>query len=101
MALGEDMVISEVRLAGRSKGLIWGIAGASVIVLAASTLVSGILLPGLLIAAGIVALTWTIVRMTISIALAEEQIVERCKPFYSTEMSISDVLAITVVFELR
>ncbi|MHA7167113.1 hypothetical protein ACX801_02990 [Arthrobacter bambusae] len=89
------MVVSEARLARRSKGLIWGIVGASVIVLVVSALVSGIVLPGLLIAAGIVALTWTIVRMTVSIATAGEKIVLRCTPFYSTEISISDILAVT------
>jgi hypothetical protein len=68
------MVISEARLAGRSKGLICGIVSASVIVLVVSALVSGIVLPGLLMAAGIVAFTWAIVRMTVSIAIAEEKI---------------------------
>ncbi len=33
--------------------------------------------------------------MTVSIAIAEEKIVLRCARFYSTEMSISDVLAVT------
>ena len=89
------MVISEARLDRRSKGLIWGIVSASVIVLVVSALVSGVLLPGLLMAAGIVTLTWTIVRMTVSIAMVEEKIVLRCAPIYSTEMSISEVLAVT------
>ncbi len=93
------MVISEAQLAVRSKGLIWGIVGASVIVLVVSALVSGILLPGLLVAAGIVAFTWAIVRVTVSIAIAEEKIVLRCAPFYSTEVSISDVLAVTTAPE--
>ena len=88
------MVISEVRLARRSRVLIWGIVSASVIVLVVSALVSGIFLPELLMAAGIVAFTWAIVRMTVSIAIAEEKIVLRCAPFYSTEVSISDVLAV-------
>ncbi|MFF2298636.1 hypothetical protein [Arthrobacter sp. NPDC058127] len=60
-----------------------------------SALVSGILLPGLLITAGIVTLSWTMVRMTVSIAIADEKIVLSCKPFYSIEVSISDVLAVT------
>lgn len=77
------MVVSEARLAGRSKGLIWGIVGASVIVSVVSALVSGILLPRLLMAAGIVALTWTIVRMNVSIAIAEEKIVLRCAVLFN------------------
>ena len=89
------MVISEAGLPGSSKGLIWGIVGASVMVLVVSALVSGIVLPGLLMVAGIAALTCLIVRMTVSIAIDEEKIVLRCAPFYSTEVSISDVLAIT------
>ncbi|WP_284751799.1 hypothetical protein [Arthrobacter sp. efr-133-R2A-120] len=93
------MVISEARLAGSSKSLIWGIVGASVMVLVVSALVSGIVLPGLLVAAGIVAFTWAIVRMTVSIAVAGEKIVLSCKPFYSTEVSISDVLAVTTAPE--
>lgn len=93
------MVISEARLAGRSTGLIWGIVGASVIVLVVSALVSGILLPGLLMAVGIVAVTWTIVRMTVSITISEEKIVLRLAPFYSTEMSISDIVAVAAVPE--
>ncbi|MFB9714705.1 hypothetical protein [Arthrobacter methylotrophus] len=60
-----------------------------------SALAAGILLPGLLVAAGIVAVTWTIVRMTVSIATAEEKIVVRCAPFYSTEIPISEVSAVT------
>ncbi|GAA5189762.1 hypothetical protein GCM10023346_05200 [Arthrobacter gyeryongensis] len=88
------MVISEARLAGRSKVLIWGIVGASVIVLVVSALVSGILLPGLLMAAGILAITCAIVRLTVSIAIAEEKIVLRCAPFYSTKISTSDVVAV-------
>jgi hypothetical protein len=90
------MVISEAQLAVGSKGLIWGIVGASVIVLVVSALVSGILLPGLLVAAGIVAFTWVIVRMTVSIAIAEEKIVLGCAPFYSIEVSNPDVLAVTM-----
>jgi hypothetical protein len=89
------MVISEAQLAGRSKGLIWGIVGASVVVLLVSAMVSGILLPGLVIASSIVALTWAIVRVTVSITISEEKIVLRCAPFYSTEVPISDVLAVT------
>ena len=88
------MVISEARLEGRSKGLIWGIVGAAVSVLIVSALVSGILLPGLLMATCIVALTCAIVRMNISVAIAEDKIVLRCAPFYSTEVSIPDVLAV-------
>ncbi|OOP63731.1 hypothetical protein BMF89_05480 [Arthrobacter sp. SRS-W-1-2016] len=90
------MVISEAQLAVRSKGLIWGIVGASVIVLVVSALVSGILLPGLLVAAGIVAFTWVIVQMTVSIAIAEEKIVLGRAPFYSIEVSNPDVLAVTM-----
>ncbi|WP_284981208.1 hypothetical protein [Arthrobacter sp. efr-133-TYG-118] len=40
-------------------------------------------------------MTWLILRMTVSIAIAEEKIVLRCAPFYSIEVSISDVLAVT------
>ncbi|MGM7775433.1 hypothetical protein ACSVHC_05350 [Arthrobacter sp. KNU-44] len=50
-------------------------------------------------AAGIVAFTWAIVRMTVSIAITEEKIVLRLAPFYSTEMSISDVVAVAGVPE--
>ena len=89
------MVISEARLAGRSKNLIWGIVGASVIVLILPAVASGILLPGLLMTSGIVALTWTIVRMTVSIAMTDEKIVLRLAPFYSTEISILDVVAVS------
>ncbi|MEW1820904.1 hypothetical protein AB0323_08955 [Arthrobacter sp. NPDC080031] len=93
------MLISEARLAGSSRGLIWGIVGASVITLVASSLVSGTPVPGLLLAAGILPLTWTIVRMTVSIAMADKKIVLRCGPFYSSEISISDVLAIATAPE--
>jgi hypothetical protein len=89
------MVISEAKLANGPKGLIWGIVGASAIGVVVSAQAWGILLPGLLIAAGVVGLTWLIVRMTVSIAIAEEKIVVRCVPFYSTEIPISDVLAVT------
>jgi hypothetical protein len=89
------MVISEARLAAGAKGLIWGIVAASVMVIVISAQAGGILLTGLLIAAGIVVLTWLIVRMTVSIAVTEESIVVRCEPFYSTEIPISDVLAVT------
>ncbi|MDQ0029686.1 hypothetical protein [Arthrobacter bambusae] len=89
------MVISEAHLARRSKGLIWGIVGASVVVVVVSAMVSGIVLPGLVLAAGIVALTWAIVRATVSVAITGEKIVLRCAPFYSTEVPISDVLAVT------
>lgn len=61
---------------------------ASVIVLVVSALVSDTVLPGLLIAAGIVVLSWAIVRMTVSIAIAEVKIVLRCAPCCSTEVSI-------------
>ena len=88
------MVISEARLADHTKGLIWGIVSASVMVLIVSALVSDILVPGLLIAAGILAFTWTVVRITVSIVVAEEKIVLRCAPFYSTEVPISDVVAV-------
>ncbi|UKA63763.1 hypothetical protein [Arthrobacter sp. FW306-04-A] len=89
------MVISEARLARDSKGLIWGIVSASTIVIVISAQAGGILLPGLLIAAGIVALTWLIVRMTVSIAVTEEKIVLRCAPFYSTTIPLSDLSAVT------
>ncbi|WAH98849.1 hypothetical protein [Arthrobacter sp. MMS18-M83] len=89
------MVISEARLARDSKGLIWGIAGASTIVIVISAQAGGILLPGLLIAAGIVALTWLILRMTVSIAITDEKIVLRCEPFYLTAIPLSDLSAVT------
>ncbi len=89
------MVISEARLARDSKGLIWGIVGASAIVIVISAQAGRILLPGLLVAAGIVALTWLIVGMTVSITVTEEKIVLRCEPFYSTAIPISDLSAIT------
>ncbi|MHC6219832.1 hypothetical protein [Arthrobacter sp. MMS24-S77] len=89
------MVISEARLARDSKGLIWGIVGASAIVIVISAQAGGILLPGLLVAASIVALTWLIVRMTVSIAIKEEKIVLRCEPFYSTAILLSDLSAVT------
>lgn len=99
MQSGEDMVISEARLEGRSKVLIWGIVGAAVVVLVVSAMVSGILLPGLVMTVGIVALTWAIVRMTASIEIAEEKIVLRCAPFYSTEVLISDVASVNPASE--
>ena len=89
------MVISEARLAARPKGLIWGIVAASVIVIVISAQAGGILLPGLLAALGVVALTWLIVRMNVSIAVTEESIVVRCEPFYTTEIPVSEVSAIT------
>ncbi|MCX2748992.1 hypothetical protein OOZ51_14380 [Arthrobacter sp. MI7-26] len=89
------MVISEARLARDSKGLIWGIVGASTIVIVISAQVGGILLPGLLIAAGIAALAWLILRMTVSVAVTEENIVLRCKPFYSTAIPLSDLSVVT------
>jgi hypothetical protein len=89
------MVISDARLARRPKGLIWGIVGASVIIVVMSAHAGGILSAGVLIAVGILALTWLIVRMTVSIAVTENEIVVRCEPFYSAAIPLSDVSAVT------
>ncbi|WP_332601609.1 hypothetical protein [Arthrobacter sp. S2(2024)] len=47
-------------------------------------------------AVGVIVLTWTAVQMTVSIAIAEEKIVLRCAPFYTTKVSISDVVAVSM-----
>ncbi|MGO4860163.1 hypothetical protein [Arthrobacter sp. 2MCAF14] len=89
------MLISEARLAGSSKGVIWGIDGASVILLGISAQAENIVLPGTVIATSVVAWTWFVVRMTVSIAVADGKIVGRCKPIDAATIPISGVLAAT------
>lgn len=91
--LGEIMM-SEARLADGPKGVIWGVVTASLLVVVVSAHAGDILLTGFVIAAGIFALTWILVGLSVSIAVAEDNIVVRCTAFYSTMIPISDVLAV-------
>jgi len=86
------MLVSEAKLSGKTKRLIWGIVGASCVVVLVSAVAGNIPLPGLAIVAGMVALTYLVMSMTVTIDVETDRLVIRCKPFYAATLSFSSVL---------
>lgn len=86
------MLVSEAKLSTQTKRLIWGIVGASCVVVLISAVAGNIPVPGLLIVAGVVGLTYLIMSMTVTIDIETDSLVIRCKPFYAATLSFSSVV---------
>ncbi|MET4094135.1 hypothetical protein [Arthrobacter sp. UYCu712] len=49
--------------------------------------------PGLIISAGVIALTWVVLGMRVRIDVVAGHVVIRCRPFYTSKIRLSGILA--------
>jgi len=85
-------VISEARIGRNSRKVIAGVVGGACLFIIATAIPSGVLLITTALAMALLLLTAVVLRMTVSIEAAAENLVLRCRPFYAKHIPLADIV---------
>jgi|GEM_PF-2022976 len=85
------MVISSARIGRQSQKIIASVVGLACVFIIVTAIPSGLLLINIALAAAIMLLAASVLRMAVSIESTDHALVLRCSPFYSRTVPLEDI----------